>query len=113
MVTMAVLLCTSKVLQLEHYASRDHHLEVHGLGGWKGERTMSTLNTVMVLLLIVYLQPDGVVRVSREPAATDDPLVVLLMQNNPHKKSASFHNFLSNHYARKQGPMWDPRQYRV
>lgn len=51
----------------------------------EGERTMPALNTGMVLLLIAHLHPDGVVRVSREPRATDDPLVVLLTQTIPSK----------------------------
>jgi len=45
--------------------------------GWEGERTTSTLNTTVVLPLIVYLHPSGVVRVGWEPGATKDSFVVL------------------------------------
>jgi len=37
---------------------------------WKGERTVSTLNTAVLPLLIVYLHPSSVVRVGWEPGAT-------------------------------------------
>lgn len=55
---------------------------------------MPALNTAVVFLLIVYLHPNGVVRVCREPGATDDPLMVLLTMNNTKKMSASSHTFL-------------------
>ena len=45
--------------------------------GWKGERTMSTLNTAVVLPLLVYLHPNGVVPVGWEPGATNNSFVVL------------------------------------
>lgn len=38
---------------------------------------MPTLNTAVVLLLIVYLHPNIVVRVGWEPGATNDSFVVL------------------------------------
>ena len=46
---------------------------------------MPTLNTAVVFLFIVYLHPNGVVRVCWEPGATDDPLMVLLTKNNAKK----------------------------
>ena len=38
---------------------------------------MSTLITAVVFLLIIYLHPNSVVRVGREPGATNDSFVVL------------------------------------
>jgi len=38
---------------------------------------MSTLNTAVMLPLIVYLHPNGVVRVGWEPGATNGSFVVL------------------------------------
>ena len=48
-----------------------------GRMGWKGERTTSTLNAEVVLPLVVYLHPNGVVRVGWEPSATNDSFAVL------------------------------------
>jgi len=64
-----------KILQFEHCAWKLCQLKF--LGGWKGEHTMSTLNTVVVLPLIVYLHPNGVVRVGWEPGATKVSFVAL------------------------------------
>src|SRR5258708_9726075 len=110
MVTMAVLLCTSNVLQLEHCVEMNDVLVEKG---WKGERTMSTFDASMVLLLVVYLHPDSVMRVSREAGAANDPLVVLLMQSNSNPPSVRFHNCFSDHHARMQGLVWAPRECRL
>jgi hypothetical protein len=75
MVIMSVLLCTPNVLQLEHCVSK-LSVSAGRLAPGK-ERTMPTLNTAVVFLLIIYLHPDGVMRVSWEPGATDDPFAVL------------------------------------
>jgi len=77
MVAMTVLLRTPKILQFEHYAWKSCQLQFLGRTGEKCERTMPTLNTTVVLPLIVYLHPNGVVRVGWEPAATNDSFVVL------------------------------------
>jgi hypothetical protein len=61
MVAMTVLLCTPKILQFEHCAWKICQLTFLSRTGWKGEHTMSTLNTPVVPLLIVYLHPNGVV----------------------------------------------------
>ena len=48
---------------------------------------MPTRNTTAVLLLIVYFHPNGVVRVSWEPGATNDSFVVLQTKDNSQKFS--------------------------
>jgi hypothetical protein len=60
MEAMAVLLCTPKILQFEHCAWKFCQLTFVSRTGWKGEHTMSALNTAVVPLLIVYLHPNGV-----------------------------------------------------
>jgi hypothetical protein len=77
MVAVTVLLCTLKILQFEHCAWKVCRSTFVGRTGRKGKRTMSTLNTVAVPILIVYHHPNGVVRVGCEPGATNDSLVVL------------------------------------
>jgi hypothetical protein len=46
---------------------------------------MSTLDTAVVPLLIVYLHPNGVVRVSWEPGATNNSFMVLWTKDNSQK----------------------------
>jgi hypothetical protein len=48
---------------------------------------MSTFNTAVVPLRIVYLHPNGVVRVGWELGATNDSLVVLYTKDNSQKIS--------------------------
>jgi hypothetical protein len=74
---MTVLLCTSKILKSEYCTWKVCQLKFLGRTGWKGKRTMSTLNTAMMPLLIIYLHPSGVVGVGWEPSATKDSLMVL------------------------------------
>jgi len=54
-----------------------HLVPVHGTHGTESERTISTLNTTVVPLFIVYLHLNGVVRVGWEPGASKDWFVVL------------------------------------
>ena len=59
----------------------------YGPTGYKGERTMPTLNTAVVLLLIVDLHLNVVVRVGWEPGTTNDSIVVLWTEDNSQKTS--------------------------
>jgi hypothetical protein len=86
-VAMTVLLCTPKILQFGHCAWKFYQITFLGRTGWEGQRTMSTLNTAAVPLLIVYLLPNGVVRVGCEPGATNDSPVVLQTKDNSQKIS--------------------------
>jgi len=61
MVAMTVLLCTPKILKFEHCAWTICQLKFLGHMEWKCERTMSTLNTAVVLPLVVYLYLNGAV----------------------------------------------------
>ena len=45
--------------------------------GWKGERTVPTLKTAVVLLLIVYPHLNDFARVDGESGATNNSFVVL------------------------------------
>jgi hypothetical protein len=60
---ITTLLCAPKILQFEHCVWKFCQLTLLSRTGCEGEHTMSTLNTTVVPLLIIYLDPDGVARV--------------------------------------------------
>ena len=66
---------------------------------------MPTLDTVVVFLLIVYLHPNGVVRVCWEPSATDDPFMVLLTRRTIPKNFSGLPQLSQNDYAHRRGPV--------
>jgi len=53
MEAMNVLLCILKALQFERRAWKIVSSKFMGRTGWKGERTISTLNTEAVPLLVI------------------------------------------------------------
>jgi hypothetical protein len=75
--SMTIPFCTSKILKFENCPWKMCQLTFLGRTGWKGESTLSTLNTEVVPLLLVFLHPNDVARVGWEPGATNDSLVVL------------------------------------
>jgi hypothetical protein len=77
MVSVTILLCATKILRFQHCAWKFCQAKFLGRTGWKGERGMSTLNTAVVPLLIVYPHTNGVMRVGWELGATNDSFVVL------------------------------------
>ena len=76
MVTMVVLLRTSKVLRLEHCVLK-LSVKILADSQWKGERTLPIRDTAVVLRLVIYLHLNSVMQVCWELDVTDDPLAVL------------------------------------